>query len=104
MLTYFIILTIAAVVCLVIGWLIWKKQKTSLIHGYHLDNIEDMDGYSRAVGKSIFILGIWMLLNGSISFLPIISTNIAASILVAGVAIFVIAMLKIQKKYSGRLL
>ena len=90
-----------ALLSLVMGWKIWKNERTDLIHSYHQENVTDKPGYSRAMGLSLCWFGIAMVIIGIIAFLE------AASIIVLGVVVFVIsnvlviAMIRIQIKYNG---
>ena len=85
---------------LVLGWLIWKKQKITLIHDYHYGNVKEADipAYSRLVGMGMILMGagigisgLFMLLESALWWLP----------LVLGFVSGIIAMNKAQKKYNG---
>ena len=54
-----IILFAVAALCVVLGLLIWKKQKISLVHDYHHWNVSEQDvpAYCRKVGVSLIVMG-----------------------------------------------
>ncbi|TCK98048.1 uncharacterized protein DUF3784 [Natranaerovirga hydrolytica] len=98
----FFMITLVALIFMTIGLLIWKKQKVNLIHAYHVKGVEDIKGYCSAMGKAIFILGIFLLLNGVMDVLFLIHKSIRVGILIFGMIIIFGSIFKIQKKYSGR--
>ena len=61
-----IICIVIGLICLIFGYLIWKKQKLSLIHEYHWKNVkkEDIPAYARRVGLGLIILGCGILITG----------------------------------------
>lgn len=104
MVAYFIGLALVAMTCIIIGLLIWKKQKINLIHDYHLKGIKDISGYSASMGKSIFALGIFLLFNGVMSLLSFIPVGIIVGILIVGMIIISAFIFKVQMKYSGQIM
>lgn len=56
MLAFGIIMLFVAAVFAVVGFLIFRG-KTELIHSYHRENVTDMSGYGRAIGKSVIGIG-----------------------------------------------
>ena len=61
-----IICIVVGMVCVVLGWIIWKKQKVSLIHEYHWKklNKEKIPAYTKRVGIGMLILGTGVTITG----------------------------------------
>lgn len=87
-------------VCIILGFLIWKKQKLSLLHDYHYQNVkkEDIPAYTGQMGAGMIVLGagiaaagIFELASSSFWWIP----------LSAGIVIGLIVMYRAQKKYNG---
>ena len=68
MIVEFILLLAVGIIFLVIGWLIWKKEKISLIHSYHYDKVSDTNkgAYTALVGKGALIIGTGIIITGII--------------------------------------
>ena len=86
--------------CIVLGLLLWKKQKITLLHDYHYKHVkkEDIPAYSRqmgmgliVIGTGIFMTGLFSLVNSSLWWIP----------LVAGFVLGIIILYRAQKKYNG---
>ena len=86
--------------CIVLGLLIWKKERISLIHDYHYRNVrkEDIPSYCRligigltAVGAGICITGIFDLCGSAYWWIPMLIGMIAGLII----------MDRAQKRYNG---
>ena len=71
MIVEFILLLAVGIIFLVIGWLIWKKEKITLIHSYHYDKVSDTDkgAYTALVGKGILIIGTGIIITGIIDLI-----------------------------------
>ena len=75
-----IVTGVVGAVCIVLGILIWKKEKITLLHDYHYDKVNEahkkvfctLTGIGIiALGIGIFIAGVLLGLTGSLwSFLP----------------------------------
>ena len=52
----------------VIGWLIWKKEKLSLLHDYHVRRVspENKSAFCRLTGAGLLIVGIGLLITAAI--------------------------------------
>ncbi|XMB85372.1 DUF3784 domain-containing protein [Mycoplasmatota bacterium WC44] len=98
---YGIIVVFVGVLLLVGGWLIWIKEKNSLIHSYHQENVKDTKGYSRSMGRLIFFLGVFHFANGVLAFTDIVPEIYLALTLILSFLPFVIALVYVQKKYNG---
>ena len=55
-----IILGLVGLVFLILGYLIWKKEKISLLHDYHYNKVssEDKKAFCEMSGKGVFVIGI----------------------------------------------
>jgi len=96
-----IIMLVSRGIFIVLGWRIWKKEQITLIHSYHYTKVSETDkkAYTEKMGKGIIIIGIGMIITGSIDFF----TNSSSGWIFFGVGFvwgFVI-MIAAQKKYNG---
>ena len=68
MIVEFILLLAVGIIFLVIGWLIWKKEKITLIHSYHYDKVSaaNKGAYTALVGKGSLIIGTGIIIAGII--------------------------------------
>ncbi len=100
----FIGLLTVAVLLVASGFAI-KKGHISLLHSYHYRNVVDRDGYCKAMGKGIMLMGIptficsFTALFPSIHFVEVLGT----SVLITGYIICVTLLFKNQYKYNGGL-
>ena len=86
---------------IIIGYLIWKKQKVSLLHSYHYANVkkEDLHAYSKQMGIGIIILGAVIFLMGICMYFQF--DTIGWIIFIFGFVISVFVIHKAQIKYNG---
>lgn len=86
--------------CVVLGLLIWKKKKVSLIHDYHYRNVssDDIPAYARIMGIGIILVGLGICVTGLLNLFE--SPFWWASLLV-GCVTGLIVMNSAQKKYNG---
>ena len=89
------------VLCIILGLLLWKKQKLSVLHDYHYKNVkqEDIPAYSRAMGIGLILIGAGICLTGVINLLT--RSALCWIAFVAGFTAGMIIMGKAQKKYNG---
>ena len=94
---------IVGILCIVLGFLIWKKQKISLIHDYHYRNVkeEDVPSYTRQIGSGLIIIGSGILLTG---MLDLLNSSLWWVPLIIGFSIGLIVIIKAQKKYNGSIM
>lgn len=61
-----IILGIAGLVLIVLGFLVWKKQKISLFHSYHVAKVSEKDksAFCKVSGIGLLIIGTGTLISG----------------------------------------
>ena len=54
----------------VLGWLIWKKEKLSLMHDYHVNKVsaENKTAFCRLSGIGLIVIGIGLLISAVILF------------------------------------
>ena len=93
-----IILFITSILLIVIGVSIYKGN-TELIHSYHQENVTDKAGYGKAMGKSLIVLSLPLIVSGVIAFFT--ETSIPAIILIVGMVLGFIPIFKTQQKYNG---
>ena len=97
-----IIVTLPTGIALIIlGLLLWKKQKIQLLHDYHYKNVkqQDIKAYTRLWGTAMIIFG------GCICPIGIIDTIFRSGIgwilFVIGIVICFMIGNKAQKTYNG---
>ena len=86
--------------CVILGLLIWKKRKTSLLHDYHYKNVNDQDipAYARLMGIGLLLIGGGICLTG---FFNLLRYSLWWVPLAGGFIAGLIVMNKAQKKYNG---
>ena len=59
-----LIFGLVSLLFLVIGWLIWKKERIDLLHDYHRNHVseEDKKRFCALCGMGVGVIGIGMLL------------------------------------------
>ncbi|MDO5063083.1 MAG: DUF3784 domain-containing protein [Peptostreptococcaceae bacterium] len=65
-----VFLLVLGLLIIVIGLLIWKKEKIDLIHSYHYQKVAETDkrAYTSLMGKGTIIIGTGMIIAGAIDF------------------------------------
>ncbi|MBR4762458.1 MAG: DUF3784 domain-containing protein [Clostridia bacterium] len=100
MLIGFIIDALAGLLCIILGLLISKKQKVSLLQDYHYKNVksEDIPAYAKLMGIGVILIGAGILVTGFLNLfeLPYWWVSLIAGI-IAGIAV----INRAQKKYNG---
>ena len=63
-----IIVGFAGIIFVLLGYLIWKKQKISLLHDYHYDKVsaEDKEAFCALSGKGVLTIGVSLLITAII--------------------------------------
>ncbi len=101
MLIELIVLSIIGIVFVSVGFLIWKKEKSSLIHSYHYTKLKEQDkkAYTQLMGKGVLLMGVGMILTGVIDYVTKTAYGWFAFgiFFVMGFVIITIA----QRKYNG---
>lgn len=64
-----IIMVLCGLLFLILGYMIWIKEKIELIHDYHYKKVkeEDKKPYTALMGKAVLIIGIGCLVTGILS-------------------------------------
>ena len=89
------------ILCIVLGLILWKKQKISMVHDYQHENVktEDIPAYTRLIGIGLIIIGVGIGLMGVANLVDQIGLGFIAMGL--GFVIGILIMHKAQKKYNG---
>ena len=58
----------AGVIFAVMGWLLWKKEKLSLMHNYHVDKVsaENRPAFCKLSGIGLIVIGVGLLITAVI--------------------------------------
>ena len=85
------------------GFLIWKKQKVSLLHDYHYKNVkeEDLPAYTKEMGLGLIVMGLGIILTG---VLDLIESSFWWAAMAVGFVIGLIMIIHAQKKYNGSMI
>ena len=90
-------------ICIVLGILLWKKQRITILHDYHYKHVkkDDIPAYTRQMGIGLIIIGAGIIITGLL--------NLAYSALwwiplLTGFVIGLAAIYRAQKKYNGSVL
>ncbi len=94
---------VVGAICIVMGVLLWKTQKVSILHDYHYQYVKktDIPAYARQMGIGLIIIGVGIAITGLL--------NLAYSYLwwvplLAGFVVGLIVIFMAQKKYNGSVL
>ena len=89
------------ILLIVIGLLVWKKQKVTLLHDYHWKNVrkKDLPAYCRLIGLGLVVMGAGAVLCGLVDILT--GTQKGLWCFALGMAAGMILMGKAQKQYNG---
>lgn len=84
----------------ILGYLLWKKQKISLIHYFHYSNVQqkDIKPYTEQIGKGLIIIGIGFLITGIIDFFTKLGYGWMITVISFVVGVFVI--IRAQLRYN----
>ena len=100
MLIYAILMFLVAVAFAIVAGAIYKGN-TNLIHNYHQTKVTDKSAYGKAFGKALSVMAGAMLLSGAIALLGESTIWGAVAVLLIGLAVGIVAILRVQKKYNG---
>ena len=98
MILYAVILLSVAVLFGILAYQIYKGR-TDLIHSYHQTRVEDKAAYGKSFGKAFFLLAGALGLSGLLALFT--HMTIAVVALFAGLALGLVAIIRVQKKYNG---
>ncbi len=87
-------------ICIVLGMLLWKKQKVSVLHDYHYKNVkeEDLPAYTRQMGIGLIVIGAGINITG---LLNLVKSSLWWIPLLAGFILGIAVIYMAQKKYNG---
>lgn len=101
MLVGFIVYMAVGILCIVLGLLIWKKQKIELIHDYHHTHVKkaDIPAYTRMMGVGLLLIGVGSCLTGIIDL--VFDTAKGMTVFLVGLVAGIAVMGRAQKRYNG---
>ena len=86
---------------LYLGYLIWIKQKITIIHDYHHTKVAEKDkkAYTGIMGKAMLVIGVGLLVSGAVGFFVDDAKCIIplAVLGIAGLAMMVYAQVKYNR-------
>ena len=87
--------------CIILGVILWKKQKASLLHDYHYKNVKssDIPEYTKRMGIGLIIIGVGVLIAGALHLFEL--SDYIWYPLGAGFVIGIFIFHKAQMKYNG---
>ena len=92
---------------IVLGWLIWKKQKINLIIRYHCEKVreENKQAYCKLFGMGILVIGVGFLLSGVCTpFTQSVFSFVPMTVgLVLGMVLIVFSVIRYNKDRYGSL-
>ena len=79
------------------------RGNVKLIHDYHYKKVTDVEGYTKAFGKALSPISIGSFLSGVVSLFGESDTiaMVAVGSLMAGIAVGIVLIVIVQKKYNG---
>lgn len=80
-----------------------RRGNTKLIHDYHQTNVKESErkAYGQAFAKGMFAICATLLISGVVALLGQISASLI--VLLAGLAISIAILARVQKRYNGGL-
>ena len=93
-----IILFLTSILFIIIGISIYKGN-IELIHSYHQENVTDKIGYGKAMGKSLIVFSLPLIISGITAFFT--ESSLPVIILIVGMIVGFIPIVKTQQKYNG---
>lgn len=93
---------ITGIILLILGYLVWKKEKITLLHDYHTDNVspENKQAFCTLSGIGIFIIGLSLLITAGI--LAVTDSFLSFLVFAAGFAAGLILLITAGKKYNRK--
>ncbi len=100
----FIVILTVALLLFASGFTIIKGH-ISLLHSYHYKNVVDKEGYCKAMGKTLMLMGIPTFISSFSALFPAIEfiEVLGNTILILGLFVGCAVIFKIQYKYNGGL-
>jgi len=100
MVIYSIVMFAVSALFAVLSYLI-HKGKTDLIHDYHQTKVADKSAYGKAFGKALTVIAGAMALSGVIALFGESAMWGAVAVLLCGLAIGIVAIIRVQRKYNS---
>ena len=96
-----IVFLAVGLLCLVFGFLLWKKQRISLVHDYHIGNVKEADipAYTRRMGLGLLAIGAGCILTGVLALG--LEQPLGWIAFPAGFLVGLVLILRAQKQYNG---
>ena len=90
-------------ICFVLGILLWKKQRITILHDYHYKHVkkDDIPAYTRQMGIGLIITGAGIIITGLFN---LVYSALWWIPLLTGFVIGSVAIYRTQKKYNGSVL
>lgn len=89
--------------CIVLGLLLWLKQKLSILHDYHYKNVkqEDVPAYTRQMGIGLILIGVGIVIAGllNLAYSPVWWIPFLMGFVLGFTVLY-----RVQKKYNGSVL
>lgn len=100
MLFHLILFLAVGLLLLVLGLLIWKKQRIQLINSHHHQKVkeENKNAYTKGIGQALALLGAGCLATGLVNYLW--NTWQGFWLFALAFAAFVLMALRTQSKYN----
>ena len=88
------------ILSIVIGFLLWKKQKLSLLHAYHYKNVKkkDLPAYARLIGIGLICIGVGIC---TTALLQLLRSSVWWIPMLVGFALGLMLLNRAQKQYNG---
>lgn len=95
------IMTFMGLIFMALGYLLWKKQRITIVHSYHYTKVKESDkkDYTTQMGKGVVVMGLGMILTGIICWLTYSMYGMFA--FAVGFILGMMIILRAQKKYNG---
>lgn len=95
-----VIFGIVGIICMVFGWLIWRKEKISLLHDYHYDKVteENKKAFCTLSGIGVFVIGLGIFMSGVLAC--IVNSALCAIPFGVGFVIGVAILICAGQKYN----
>ena len=86
---------------LVLGAVLWKKQRIDLVNAWHTRHVkkEDVAAYTKLIGLSLIAIGVGCVITGVVAC--IFENNLGWIALPVGFVVGFALIWKAQKKYNG---
>lgn len=100
MLFQLILMSLIGTLCIVLGLLIWKGQRITLIHDYQWSRVreEDKPAYTCGIGRATALLGLGVLLTGIMNYLT--GSQWGWLIFFSSFAISMVQYIRVQGRYN----